>query len=102
MNLLEFKGQIENLLKEENLPVELQYLSYSPYAFGNGQLVYRIKGYCIIFLYDGRDFELGICRNKRHLKWNGKIEPDKYFTKKGFDFVENEFHNLLVDLDLLN
>ena len=55
----------------------------------------------MIFTYNGKDYELGIARNKRHLKWKGKVEPDKYWIHKGLEFNPDEFHKLLIYFELI-
>lgn len=66
MNFLKFKSDLE-----PNLPNEFELLefSYLPYSFGSGTLAYKIKGACVLFVYDGKEDMLEIKRSKECQKY---------------------------------
>ncbi|MEO6849333.1 MAG: hypothetical protein ABI203_10965 [Mucilaginibacter sp.] len=68
MDFQQFKIDIEGKLKDK-VDFDLQEFRYLPYAFGNGLLAYRIKGYIFRFTHDGRDNLLTCERSNSHEKY---------------------------------
>ena len=87
MDFLELKEQFENKLKGD-FKFELLDLHYSPYAFGSGMTVYRIKGRIIKVMYDGRDNEIELITSKPHDKYPN-TSWTTIFTGLPSDFIEN-------------
>src|SRR4051812_19080963 len=69
MNILEMKSLIETNLSGIQLPAQLLDLRYSPHCFGNGVIAYRIKGYNLKFVYDGKEFLFSVLRTEKHERY---------------------------------
>ena len=70
MNFEDFRKDIESKL-DSIAEFELQEFHFEPYSFGNGVLVYRIKGRNHKFIFDGRENELNWLISKPHEKYFG-------------------------------
>ena len=87
MNFLELKELFESKLKDD-LKFELLDLHYSPYSFGSGMTVYRIKGHIIKVMYDGRDNEIELISSKPHDKYPN-ASWTTILTGSPSDFIES-------------
>ena len=68
MTFEEFRKDIEHKLNSI-VEFELQEFHYEPHSFGNGILVFRIKGQNHKFVFDGRENELTWLVSKPHQKY---------------------------------
>ncbi|HGY54796.1 MAG TPA: hypothetical protein ENK44_03755 [Caldithrix abyssi] len=69
MNFLDFKDNLESKLKKK-FKFELWELSYTPYSFGSGVIVYRINGKFIKYIFDGKDNILELHISGKHKKYS--------------------------------
>jgi hypothetical protein len=66
----QFKDTIEMQLLFAKVGFELQEFHYQPYAFGNGLLVYKIRGCNFKLEFDGREKLMIISKSNFHEKYN--------------------------------
>ncbi len=66
----QFKDTIEMRLLFAKVDFELQEFHYQPYAFGNGLLVYKLKGFIYKLEFDGKENLLIISKSNFHEKYN--------------------------------
>lgn len=66
----QLKDTIEMRLLFAKVDFELQEFHYLPYAFGNGLLVYKLKGFIYKLEFDGREKLLIISKSNFHEKYN--------------------------------
>lgn len=83
MNFQDFKIEIENNLRNK-IEFELIEFHYLGYAFGNGHLVYSIKGRVYAVIYDGKENNLIIERGKPHDKYPGG-QREIILSQQGLD-----------------
>jgi hypothetical protein len=69
VNFEDFRKDIENKLNQIT-KFELQEFHFEPSSFGNGILVYRVKGRIHKFIFDGREFELTWLISNSHQKYS--------------------------------
>lgn len=70
MNFEDFRKDLESKIKSI-AKFELQEFHFEPHSFGNGILVYKIKGRNHKFIYDGRENEINWSISKPHEKYLG-------------------------------
>ena len=93
MGFLEFKKQFESKL-EGKIPVELLELHFMAYAFGNGSIVYKIKGINYQFIFDGRENLLVCERSKPHEKYP-HCNWEELFAQTGLDVSDKQIDLIL-------
>ena len=87
MDFESFRKDIETKL-DSLANFELQEFHFEPYSFGNGILVYRIKGRIHKFVFDGR---------KNELSWMISEPHDKYFGGNFSDYSKVEGLNMTIE-----
>ena len=95
MTFEEFRKDIENKLNSIS-EFELQEYHYEPHSFGNGLLVYRIKGQNHKFVFEGRENELTWSISKPHEKYFGATFKEilkQNGLKLNLDRIEKEIKN---------
>lgn len=95
LSFLDFVSQFESQIKAI-FQIELLDLHYTPYSFGSGLVVYKIKGKTIRIVYDGRDNHIEAKFSKQHQKYPTCVwfnlfsgNPSE-FMKNGVKFLIDE------------
>ena len=81
----------------ERLPFELLETHYTPYAFGSGYAVYRIRGYLVELVFDGKDGFVTVNISAKHAAHPGTSSTEAYAGSQN-DFLANGSREVVATL----